>query len=363
MTTNEITATLTGIRDALEVPPVDQVAFQRLVVRERRRRTTGRVVVGAVAAAAVVVAGAATGLLPDRDGSSIDSGPAAPGPATETPSATVYFVRDGRLSGLDPRGRVHDLGMRSEGVVGWTSEQVFALDRDSHVEVRRVDYGDEGTLAPTFREERSPIVGPVQSVVLSGDGRYLAWLDLTDQVHRYDLAAGREDVTFSVSVNTALTGVATEGVLVSEDGDLSVRNANHTIPVPVAGTGYGATSDIAGGLVLVGDRDGVSRLYDISGGAAVADDELRGTGALGPYGERIALIVPDPADGAHLEVWDGDGRVSVGGLDGVVPRQVRWADETTLLLTGSAQGADALYACDLEMSCELLLEGDVSLSS
>lgn len=363
MTTNEITTTLTEIRDAVEVPPVDQVGFQRLVVREQRRRTTGRVVVGAVAAAAVVVAGAATSLLPDRDERSIDSDPAAPGPATVAPSDTVYFVRDGRLSALDPRGRVHDLGMRSEAVIGWTFERVFALDDDSHVEVRRVVYGDEGSLAPTFREEPSPVDGPVQSVVLSGDGRYLAWLDLTDQVHRYDLAAGREDVTFSVRDNTALAGVATQGVLVSEDGDLSVRNAHDTIPVPVAGTGYGATSDIAGGLVLVGDRDGVSRLYDISEGAAVADDELRGTGALGPYGERIALIVLDPADEAHLEVWDGGGRVPVGGLDGAVPRQVRWADEATLLLTASAQGGVGLYACDIEMSCELVLEGDVSLSS
>ena len=53
MTTNEITETLTEIRDAVVVPPVDQVAFQRLVVRERRRRTTGRVLLASAAASSL----------------------------------------------------------------------------------------------------------------------------------------------------------------------------------------------------------------------------------------------------------------------------------------------------------------------
>jgi hypothetical protein len=363
MTTNEITETLTEIRNAVEAPPVDQVAFQQLVGRERRRRATGRVVMGVVAVAAVAAAGTAAGLLPDRSDPSVEGGPAATGPAGDGLSDTVYFVLDGQLSALDPHGTVHDLGVRSEGVIGWTSERVYALDSHSQVEVRRADYGDEGSLVPTFSEEPSPVQGPVQSVVLSGDARYLAWLDTDDEVHRYDLAAGREDVTFSVSLNTALAGVAAEGVLVSEDGDLSVRDAQHTISVPVGGSGYGVHSDIARGLVLVGDRDGVSRLYDISEGSAVPDDELQGTGALGPYGERVALIVPDPADRAHLEVWDGGGQVPVTGLEGTTPGQVRWADETTLLVTASAEGADGLYACDIDMSCELVLEGEVGLNS
>ena len=71
------------------------------------------------------------------------------------------------------------------------------------------------------------------------------------------------------------------------------------------------------------------------------------------------MIVPEPADRAGVEVWDGGTLTPVTGLDDVIPTAVRWADETTLLVTGR----DSLYACNIDLRCEQLpVEGDVGLN-
>ena len=49
---------------------------------------------------------------------------AAPCTSTSRPRSTSWPT--GRLTALDPQGGVHDLGLRSEEVIGWTSEFVYA---------------------------------------------------------------------------------------------------------------------------------------------------------------------------------------------------------------------------------------------
>jgi hypothetical protein len=332
MSATEIREALTEVRDAIEVPAIDRLDFQRRVRGERRRRSAERVLVGAAGAPA------ATGRL----------------------SETVFFVLDGNLTALDPTGTVHDLGLRSEGVVGFTSKRVYAYDDDSHLVVRTVSYDDAGRAV--FADALSPVPGAVQSAALSGDGRYLAWTDLDDVTHRYDLEAGRQDLELPGDPDTSLTGVGEDDVLLSENGDLVSRTVGSAIPVPVRGDGYGASSQVAFGHVFVNDRDGRSRLYDIADGTAHLVDTIDGFGVLGPYAERVGVIVPGSADVSRLEVWDGGTSRPVTGLDGT-PDQVRWADEVTLLVAAHDGRQGSLYAGDIDLACERLpVEGEVNLN-
>jgi len=351
MTTTEIREALLAIEQAVDVPPADQVAFQARVRAERRRRNAGRTLIGVAAAAAVVTAGIVGNAVLDEPTST---------PLANTPGETevtgvgdtVFFVLDGQLTALDPRGVVHDLGQHSEGVIGWTKDRVYALDDDSHITVRRTE-------PPFDVVPGAPTPDPVQSVALSGDGRYLAWLGNDNMVHRYDLKADREDLEFQVFDNASIAGVADGGVLVADAGGLSLRDANGEVPIPVANGGDGWASDVARDLVTVTAAPEASRLYDLSEGSAQLVDTFAGSAVLGPYAERVAVIVPEPADRARVEVWDGGTLTPVTGLDDIIPTAVRWADETTLLVTGR----DALYACDIELRCgQLPVEGDVGLN-
>jgi hypothetical protein len=347
MTGTEIREALAEVSHAVDVPVVDQVAFQARVRTERRRRTAGRALVGAAAAAAVVAAGVtATSVLREPESTRVSG----PGPVEPAVAETVFFVLDGRLTALDPRGVVRDAGQRGEGVVGWTDNRVYAVDGESHVTVRRAE--------PPFVEVPSPVPGPVQSAALSGDGRYLAWLDIDGVVHRYDLDAKAEDLSFSVTPDAYVAGVAADGVLVFEGGRLSLRDGEASIPVPVQADGFSYASDVAEHLVVVNDGDGQSLLYDVSDGRARLLETFSGVAVLGPRAERVAVIVPEPADRARVEVWDGGTMLGVTGLDDVVPTAARWADETTLLVAGH----DRLYACDIDLRCERLpVEGAVGL--
>ncbi|HET9420264.1 MAG TPA: hypothetical protein VFO49_03935 [Nocardioides sp.] len=348
MTTTEIREALSAIEQTVDVPPVDQVAFQARVRSERRRRTAGRALVAAAAAAAVVTAGVV--------GSSVLDGPERV-PTAETPGEvkvgsvpeTVYFALDGKVAALDPYGQLSSSGLRSEGVVGWTDELVYAVSGDSHLIVFRVEDVGEGRLR--FVEVESPVTGPVQRIVMSGDRRYLAWTDRDDVLHRYDLEAGREDWQLQLTVDDFLTAVGDEGVLLATQGGLTLRDPDSSLDLPVTGDGFPTSAQLAHGQVLVNDRDGRARLYDVRQGAAQPVTELPGAGTLGPFGERVAAIVADPEDRSHLEVWDGEPLDPPTGLDGINPLELRWADEQTLLVYGSRQGTLELYACDIELRC------------
>jgi hypothetical protein len=300
--------------------------------------------------------GAGTG---DR---SVDTGPVDRPPATGAVGEAVFVVRDGRLTALDPAGQVHDLRVRAEGVVGFTSERVYAVDDESHVVVRSVSYRDGGGRA-SFGREESPVPGPVQTAALSGEGRYLAWTDNDDVSHRYDLKADREDLTIPGDPLTSVVDVSADGLLLQTSEGLVLRDAGSEVAVPVPAGGAGAAAQLAAGHVLVPGRDGRSRLYDLGGGVARPVDSLAGFGVLGPYAERVGVLVPEPADRARLEVWDGATGRPVTGLGDEIPDQVRWADETTLLVTAhDGQRAD-LFACDIELACRRLpVDGDVSLT-
>jgi hypothetical protein len=357
MTGNQIRETLTDVGLAVEVPPVDDVAFRARVRSERRRRTTGRVLVASVAAAALVTgAGALLGLGGDQDRAVSPTNPGGTSTAGQLPE-TVWFVRDGRLTALDPSGGLHPLDIDVEGVVGWTAEHVYAVDTDSHLVVVEAWLAADGGFH--HQREEPPVDTAVESVALSGDGRFVAW-NADGKVTLRDNLGGQEN-TFAAGPNTYVAAVGADGVLVSEDGDLVLRSGQQTVHVPTVDGGYGWAAQLANGFVLVPDRDGRSRLYDVRPGRAELVATVDGAGELGPYGERVATLPQDPDTGGELGVWDGTVR-PVTGLDGSADA-VRWADETTLLVSAHLGTTSALYACDIDLRCgRLPVEGDISLT-
>jgi hypothetical protein len=359
MSITEIRTALHEVRDAVEVPAVDRVDLQRRVRAARRRRTTGRAVV-ATAAAAVVVAGVAlVGGVSGR-GDRADDGPVAGGSGTAgTVSESVYFVRDGRLTALDPHGVLHDLGEQVDEVVGWTSERVYVLD-DQALRVWAVSYA-EGTRAASYRQEDSPVTGAVRSAELSGDGRYLGWQGDDGRVHRYDLKAEDEDLALRVGPDETLAAVGADGLLLAGDDRLALRGSGSDVTVPV--DDVEASGQLANGHVLVNDSDSMSRLYDVSTGTADLVTELGWSGVLGPYAERIATVVRGPSrGGSWVQVWDGTGSLPVTGMDDAAAEDVRWADETTLLVSGTDADGPGLWSCDIDLACgRLPVDGDIDL--
>ncbi|HEU5039100.1 MAG TPA: hypothetical protein VFT70_18985 [Nocardioides sp.] len=346
MTTTEIRAALTEVRAAVEVPPVDDVAFRARVRTERRRQRGGRVLTAS--AAAVVLAAGAVGVAQLVGAETGRDVPVASGRTAEAGAVaeTVWFVRDGRLTALDPSGQVHDLGLPSEGVVGYTAERVYAVDAESHVVVRgRQQDPDRPGRDTAYPPAESPVPGAVQSVALSGDGRYLAWMDLGHTVTVYDLEAEGVDFRVDVPRNSYVAAVSADGVLVSEDVDLVLHTATGeelAVPTQEAGDNWGAQA--GGGRVLVAGPTGESSVYDLQTGVARRIAVVGGgSGALAQDGTTVATIETAPDDSAVVNLWDGRSTQPLRGLDGV-PQQVRFAGEDTLLVQ-TRGGSATLWAC------------------
>lgn len=371
MTTTEIREALHGVGEAIVPPPVDEVAFRAAVRAERRRHRGGRVVLAGLVAA--VVAGVVVTVVPFVGG----DGGAPTGPATGTgavevvaPPEVVWFLEDHRLRALDPSGELHDAGPAEE-VLGSTAEGVWAVDDESRVVWFAARHGDEGPGEGAWSFERRPgppgvdeppVAGPVQSAVLSRDGRYLAWLDLDGQVTTYDLVADAVRSRSATPRNTALVDVGDAGVLLSEDGALWLRG-ERDVAVPTRGDGYGVASSLARTSVAVADRDGATRLYDVSTGRAERTATVPGLGELAADGATLAVLARNEADTETTLTVRQDGRFRpVTGLVGTV-QSIQWADlgadrQALLVVTHRTEGS-LLHLCDGEaLACEPVHAGE-----
>ena len=192
--------------------------------------------------------------------------PTLAGVDLETP---VYFVADGKLTAVDPQGGVHDLGLRSEEVIGYTSESVYAIGSESEVVRFDVHKSDEGPGGPwEFERVDSGVEGPVQSAALSPDGRWLGWVDLDERLTIRDLKAGTTTDPVILPANSYLANLAqgTGSPLVSEDGDLVLRQqcrrGDRRSQPP--GTATESSRRPPGDVVALMDRDDRTRIYDVS---------------------------------------------------------------------------------------------------
>ncbi len=312
MSGTDIREALKEVGAATRAPAQDRVAFQQQVRRERRSRAYARGGVGlAVAAATAVLVASA---LPFLQGSSVpETSPTAPPGASslhvelDTP---IYFVADGMVTALDPQGGVHDLGLRSEEVIGWTSEFVYAYGPESEVVRFDVHNSEEGPGGPwEFDRVDSGIPGAVQGADLSADGRWLGWIDLDDRLTVRDLKAGTDTGPVDVPRNSSISDLAqgTGAPLVSENGDLVLRTPDGPVAIPTPG-GYGVVAQATRDLVAVMDRDDQTRIYDVSSGTAKLADVVPGSGVLSPYGEHLVSITLGKTS-SRATLWSaGEGR-------------------------------------------------------
>ncbi len=358
MSITEIRTALHVVHDAVEVPPVDRLEFQRRVRSARRRRTTGRVLAGTAAAVAVATGVALMGDVTRSGDRPMDGGIAGDPGATGRVSESIYFSRAGRLTALDPLGRVHDLGIPVRAIVGWTSERVYAIDAEGMLVIRAVTYADEASAA-SYAPDSSPARGPVLSAALSDDGRYLAWQDMDRTVRRYNLEADRQDLVLPAEEGVSVVSVSAEGVLLAGDARLEIHTGDAEIAVPV--DDVEADGQLALGQVFA-DSGSSWRLFRLVDGTLDEAAFGLGDGRLAPYAERVAVIGPDDTGRVRVQVWDGRPGPDPAGLEGVVPAQVRWADETTLLVAGQDAGGAGLWVCGIDLACgRLPVDGEIDL--
>lgn len=367
----------TQIRDTLEtvggsipVPVFDELAFRGTVRRARRRRgarvtLTSAAAVSVLAVSAYAVHGVFDGGAGDRARPQVATQPDQPEQLSPSPLLTqpLFYTSEGSLTALTPDGTVHDLDLRSEAVIGFTQEGVLALDDESRVVWFDAASSGEGDGRFAFTRGESPVEGAVQSVALSGDGRWLAWLDLEGTVTVRDLKADAVVRSFEAAENSYVASVSEGGVLISEDGALVLKTTERDVEVPTAEGGYGWQSDVAGDRVAVMDRDGVTRVYDVSGEVAELEVEVPGSGRLAPYG---ASVVTAHLGGPAVRLWTADRLSPLVALDGGERAEsVGWLDEDHAVVTsGSADGTTVRICAIATRTCDEVLTSkkDVRLS-
>lgn len=281
MTGTDIHETLHEIGRSVDAPPLDRVTFQAEVRRERRRRATGRLLlVGAAAACVGLVATVGGELLPEP---APRPAPSATSPADGEVGGVVYAVVDDRLVSWD--GVTSTRLGPVEGVLGFTQERVWALDRDSRTVSTEVVDDPEGAQPAGFTDGPSPYDEPVQSAALSDDGRYLGWVALDASLTVYDLRA--DAVAWTVDAAGAdsryLVDVSAEGALVSDCNELTVHRADGSaFDLRPSGGTSGLESQLGPGRVMIAGP---------GGGRHVAARRRRGRreGAAHLRGDRGAL--------------------------------------------------------------------------
>ena len=354
MTSTEIRETLAGIGDAVEVPPVDEVAFRARVRAARRRRTAGRALVAGVAAAAVAsvaflwAPGAQQGVDPSR-GLAGTSGEADTQPS---PLRLALLSEGNRLMVLQPGGGAYrDPQVRIEEVLGRSPGGVVLIDGDSHVVFRPLE--KDGAIGAA-----RPLAGgaAVQRAWLAKDGRFLAFVDLGNRLHIRPVDGDRD--TETVPLMAAQTSVvATDGTRwVEDEGDrLSLRLPDQSFEIRVMGDPRSA--ELAGDALAVHTDRGIA-LWDLTGAEPRQFSSIDGAvGSLSPDGRAFAtgsrgnLAVEITTDG---HVW---GTKAIDGLGAdVEPRAMTWQDDDRfLVLATEAQrrGNHVLFDCSVALgSCE-----------
>lgn len=336
MTDTEIREALTEVRDAVVVPPVDRLAFERRVRAERHRRTTGRTL-GASAAAAVVVAGAALWAVQSRGPEAPDPTPAAVDPTLTSPQLAVVAV-EGQLVAIDPTGTgSHAPGIVIEQVLGRTRDGVAVLRQSSPgSRVTVVPMGQDGELGrdrSTWTEYGGPVV---TQAWLSADGTTISTEELDGTLRVRTVGSADDTVVAHLTVGTQVAAADGER-WVERLGDDTLRlhtgSAAHDLEVSGSPAAVGVVQ-VAGPTVAVHTRRGVD-LFSADDGSRLAVDPDGEAGALSRDGRLYAAAASGTASVTDL----GTGTVvRLRGLDGApldasVP--VRWQDRDHFLVVGT----------------------------
>jgi len=284
MTHTEIREALLDVRDGIEVPVPDAVAFRSRVRAARRRRLGGRAV--AAASVAAVVAGAVTWTArPVGDGptAGVTHVPAVRPPQPASAPQMFPMSLDGRLSTVRPDGSGFGTGVRVEEVLGDGPAGIVVVRRDSHllllplaVDGQPLDPVDVGSGAP------------VQRAWLDKTGETVAFVTLQDRVHLRSVASGADLVPASaLAPGEDLLGVdGTRWLTGVAGGDrVTIHDGARSTDLSAANDVLGA--QLAGDTVAVTTADGVE-FFDASSGRTLGHADGLGPGSLSPDGRLYA---------------------------------------------------------------------------
>jgi hypothetical protein len=327
MTPLDIRESLTEIRDAVAVPPVDTTRFDRRVRRYRRTLRLRRAGLAAGAAAAVVASVAIVPhVLPQSEPSPV---------ASAAPADGVPVVLDGRVRVVAPDGSLSDTGL--EGTpVGRLDGRLVVLD--GH---RLVGVGD----------------GPIDDVVTAYVHRAGVTYETTEGLIEFAGVDGRNSAQGPgrLLAATATTYVDDEGA-----GPL-IHDPAGIHPVDLGSDSARVELDRveAAGRTVVFVHDGGVEVYDASGERR--DGFLGGaTGALSPDGTTYAYA-PDAEElddgmATGLSYYDTRSR-DVRSVPLAEPAvDLRWYDGAVYVVT-SGTGRRTLWRCDAAACAEVLTAG------
>lgn len=359
--TTRISNTLHETAEAVEVPAIDQIAFQQRVRVARRRRVATRATV-AVAASVALAAGA--GVVVQLRASDEAGGVASnPGEAVsvEWMQAPVPFVVDGNLMVIPPDGgKPVSTDLEVEEIVGQVADGVIVVADESRV--LHVTLDDHGNMVGPAR----PIIGddPVQRAVLSKDRSTIGWVDLDERLHLRRLAEPREFHTEQLTPPAQLASVAEDSWLVLPAPGKPLRLATADDSVELHAQEEPDTGEIASRTVAAEGPWG-TQFFSVPSGDPINEGAVGGTaGALSPDGSTyVAGASEDEVDqgmSAELLVFD----VQTGKHREIpVPdelrftRQIVWTGTNFLVSGGDGQG-EQIHECSAEaLTCRLLYDG------
>lgn len=343
MTRTDITTALSEVRDAVEAPPVDRVAFQARVRAERRRRTTGRAGTALAGVAAVSLVAAMTIGLPggptDGGGTTVVSGP--PQELAE-PTYMTGLVVDGRLVLGGPAGYVETDVAAS--TVEWVMDDAV-LVTDARGALVVVPFGNSGLPMP----QRRFYPGTAAHVWVDEASGYVAVQDdATGELLQWH-AGGSWTPMEPSEQDLVLIGDLPAGDLRLESGPdgLTLHHASGVRPIGADG---GVTDlDLAGDTLAVESVQDL-RFFDTASGRRtliLGGTGTTGGGALSPDGTSYAATV-----GVELVLVDPrSGRVTdVGGPDGGLG-EIFWTAPDTFVGVARGEGTRSLWECRTDGSC------------
>lgn len=357
--TSRITNTLHETAEAVDVPAIDQVAFQQRVRAARRRHLATRSVVAVAASAALVAGIGVVGQWRSSDEPGIANNPGER--ASFEPMRTlVPFLVDGNLMVLPPDGKPVSAGLKVEEILGKVADGVIVVNDQGLV--RRVPLDGNGR--PDGQP--SPILGDdaVERAVLAKDGSTIGWIDTDGRLHVRRIGETRDLHTEQLTPAAWLVGVAADSwvVLPSEGAKLRLSSADGNVDL---GT-QSESVELGGGTVAVETYDDGVHLFANPGGDPISTAGVGGDeGALSPDGSTYVAgasaaevesgMTPDLV---LYDVESGKRRV-ISAPEGLhFTNEVVWTG-TNFLVTGGDGKADRIYECSaVALSCRVLYTGE-----
>lgn len=359
--TSRITNTLHETAEAVEVPAIDQVAFQQRVRAARRRRVATRATVAVAASVALAAGVGVVGQWRASDEPGYANNNPGEQKSFESMQTPVPFLADGNLMTLLPGGKPVSAELKAAEIVGRVADGVIIVSEQSRL--LRVPLDAQGQ--PDG--EASPVVDndPVQQAVLSKDGSTFGWIDLDDRLHLRRLGEQRDFHTEEVTPATKLVAVAADSWLVQPAPEAQLRLTDADGSVELRAKAYPADGEIAGSAVVAEGFDGAEFFEAPSGGPGLTGGVGGREGALSPDGATyVAAASEEEVDHGMtpeltiLDAKTGKQRTVIPAPDGLhFTKQVTWTGGNFLVVGGKGN-TERIFECSATaLTCQVLYSG------